>query len=69
MELLSAEKDPVRAHLMSFAHYVLAKKLNEGALPIASFDVRFYTELIAELVKDVDFLKRVLNEEDLNRWW
>jgi hypothetical protein len=62
-QFIESLTDPVTKILVNNAHYRLYKRLAERRLPVGEFDMRFYVEVMAEMLSEHDVLKRMLGGE------
>jgi hypothetical protein len=61
-ELIASEKDPITAHLMTFANNtLLSRLLTKEKGPVADFDLRYFMEVIQEFASDHETLKKILD--------
>jgi hypothetical protein len=66
MELLNSVEDLTTSQLMNRANFVVLRRFNEeGQLPVADFDLRYFMEIIHEFCSDHESLRRILQGEDL----
>jgi hypothetical protein len=55
--------DPITKLLVKHANYHLYRRLAEKRLPEGQFDMRFYSDVMAEMFSDRDTVKRMLAGE------
>ena len=68
-ELQKSVKDLVTSQLLSMASTCVIRKFMENkALPISDFDMRFFSEAMLEFCSKHDSLRQILAGEDL-RWF
>ena len=65
-ELLRSVDDPITSQLMNMANFEVVKKVIElKEFPVASFDMRFFMDVMRSFCSDHDTLRKVLSGEDL----
>ena len=65
-ELISSVKDLTTQKLLSAASYCIIKRFLENKnLPIADFDLRFFSEAMLEFCSNHELLQKILNGEDV----
>ncbi len=65
-EFLDSIDDQTTKRLMHLAHFPVLKRMMRKESPSASFDVRFYLEIVHEFCSDQESIRRVLAGEDLS---
>jgi hypothetical protein len=48
---------------------VLNRFLHKENLPVCSFDIYFFAEVISEVFSDHELIQRILDEEDLEKYY
>lgn len=65
-ELISSVKDSITQKLLSAASYCVIKRFLENKnLPVADFDLRFFSEAMLEFCSNHELLQKILNGQEV----
>jgi hypothetical protein len=65
-ELISSVKDSRTQKLLSAASYCVIKKFLENkTLPVANFDLRFFSEAMLEFCSNHELIQKILNGQEV----
>lgn len=65
-ELISSVEDSITQNLLSAASYCIVKRFLENKnLPVADFDLRFFSEAMFEFCNNHKLLQKILNKEEV----
>lgn len=68
-QFIESITDPVTKILVNNAHYHLFRRLAEKRLPEGGFDMRFYVEVMAEMLSEHDVIRRMLAGENVGAFF
>src|ERR1041385_110685 len=69
MDLIAGEKDPITHALLANANFWLLKRyFEQGKLPVADLDYAFIIELLRDVFREHDVLRRMLAGEKVGQF-